>query len=84
MIHRILIGNFVRLHYRLIALSRYLSTSAKSFNDFSESDQSVARDWLAKFNSNTISQKLGEITFSRSSGPGGQNVNKYVFVYEDE
>ena len=37
----------------------------------------AARQWLAKFDVNTIPRRLGEVTFSRSSGPGGQNVNKY-------
>lgn len=35
-----------------------------------------ARQWLATFNSNSIPRTLSTISFSRSSGPGGQNVNK--------
>lgn len=44
----------------------------------SEADQAAARKWLKDFGRNTIPKNLCEISFSRSSGPGGQNVNKYV------
>ncbi|KAI4655340.1 hypothetical protein J4E93_000052 [Alternaria ventricosa] len=37
----------------------------------------AARAWLAELHAETIPFKsIGELTFSRSSGPGGQNVNK--------
>ena len=39
-------------------------------------DHREARSWFAKFSTNTIPKNIGEVTFSRSSGPGGQNVNK--------
>lgn len=42
----------------------------------SEGDMRAAREWLASFDMETIPRKLGDISFSRSSGPGGQNVNK--------
>ena len=42
----------------------------------SEEDQRAARLWLSRFNSGTIPRNLCNISFSRSSGPGGQNVNK--------
>ncbi|RFU30869.1 hypothetical protein B7463_g5494, partial [Scytalidium lignicola] len=35
-----------------------------------------ARKWYEQFDKNTISRKLGKTEFSRSSGPGGQKVNK--------
>jgi peptidyl-tRNA hydrolase ICT1 len=44
--------------------------------DYSDEDLSSARKWLAALNPDTIPRNLSEITFSRSSGPGGQNVNK--------
>jgi hypothetical protein len=44
--------------------------------DYTEEDLSAARKWLANLNPDTIPRNLCEITFSRSSGPGGQNVNK--------
>lgn len=44
--------------------------------DYSDEDLAAARKWLADLNPDTIPRSLSEITFSRSSGPGGQNVNK--------
>jgi peptidyl-tRNA hydrolase ICT1 len=37
-----------------------------------------ARAWLAQLHAETIPKGIGELSFSRSSGPGGQNVNKYA------
>ncbi|KAL2788461.1 hypothetical protein BJX66DRAFT_255790 [Aspergillus keveii] len=42
----------------------------------SDDDLAAAREWLTKFNSTAIPRHVGEISFSRSGGPGGQNVNK--------
>ncbi|KAF2096341.1 peptidyl-tRNA hydrolase domain-containing protein [Rhizodiscina lignyota] len=42
----------------------------------SEQDIAAARKWLAKFDAETIPKSICEVDFSRSSGPGGQNVNK--------
>lgn len=39
-------------------------------------DVAAARDWLKSFGRCSISRAAVDITFSRSSGPGGQNVNK--------
>ncbi|KAI0261099.1 hypothetical protein BC834DRAFT_830694 [Gloeopeniophorella convolvens] len=39
-------------------------------------DASAARDWLRKFKGCSIPRTAVELAFSRSSGPGGQNVNK--------
>jgi len=36
----------------------------------------AAREWLANLDSKTIPRRIGAVSFSRSSGPGGQNVNK--------
>lgn len=44
--------------------------------DYSDEDLATARKWLADLTPDTIPRSLSEITFSRSSGPGGQNVNK--------
>lgn len=49
-------------------------------SEYSEEDLTAARKWLSNLNPDTIPRNLCEITFSRSSGPGGQNVNKYVLT----
>ncbi|ORY06023.1 hypothetical protein BCR34DRAFT_490432 [Clohesyomyces aquaticus] len=45
-------------------------------NDVREDEIRTARRWLEQLNAETIPKSIGEVTFSRSSGPGGQNVNK--------
>ncbi|MCJ1475137.1 hypothetical protein MMC13_003797 [Lambiella insularis] len=42
----------------------------------SDDDQQVARKWLASYSPTTVPRRICNISFSRSSGPGGQNVNK--------
>lgn len=59
------------------SLRRFLSAASNPPETFSEQDQFTARQWLSKLDINTIPRHLGQVTFSRSSGPGGQNVNKY-------
>ncbi|KAF2433749.1 hypothetical protein EJ08DRAFT_583287 [Tothia fuscella] len=58
-------GNFV--------VQRYKTTSAEPTT---AEDIAACRQWLSKFNLETIPKRLCELSFSRSSGPGGQNVNK--------
>ncbi|KAK4891489.1 hypothetical protein LTR27_009984 [Elasticomyces elasticus] len=41
-----------------------------------EAELDSARKWLAKLDPETIPRGICDVTFSRSSGPGGQNVNK--------
>ena len=43
-----------------------------------EEELKAAREWLAKLHSKSIPRHICEVSFSRSSGPGGQNVNKSV------
>src|SRR5271170_6545510 len=43
-----------------------------------ESDVSAARKWLAELHEASLPSSIGEVSYSRSSGPGGQNVNKFV------
>ncbi|KAL5335724.1 hypothetical protein BJX70DRAFT_309099 [Aspergillus crustosus] len=50
----------------------FTSRRTESSND----EVTAARHWLSKFNSTIIPRQVGEVSFSRSSGPGGQNVNK--------
>lgn len=64
-----------------IYLSRYKSTTSKLPDEFSEEDHIEGRNWLDGFNINTIPRSLGDVSFSRSSGPGGQNVNKCATNY---
>ncbi|EEB96609.1 hypothetical protein MPER_04231, partial [Moniliophthora perniciosa FA553] len=39
-------------------------------------DSSKARAWINQFKDKSIPRNIVELSFSRSSGPGGQNVNK--------
>lgn len=48
---------------------------------WSEDDLTKARQWYNSFARNPVEalpRTLGEVSYSRSSGPGGQNVNKCV------
>jgi len=40
-------------------------------------DYAAAREWFRSFNPEVSFRNVGDLTYSRSSGPGGQNVNKY-------
>lgn len=53
-----------------------LYASHKPGNGSSEEDLQKARKWLEKLELDTIPKNICELSFSRSSGPGGQNVNK--------
>ena len=47
-------------------------------DDGTDEELRAARSWLAALDAEAIPLKsIGELSFSRSSGPGGQNVNKY-------
>lgn len=49
------------------------------YGSVSEADElEAAREWYRGFKRGTIPAKIGETSFSRSSGPGGQKVNKCV------
>ncbi len=58
-----------------VVFSQYRTKSATNAPPSTE-EISLARRWLAKFNPDTIPKRVCELSFSRSSGPGGQNVNK--------
>ena len=56
----------------------FASKRAGSGDD--EAEIEAARKWLAKLDADTIrNNAVSDISFSRSSGPGGQNVNKYAY-----
>lgn len=42
----------------------------------SEAEWQDARGWLERIGETTIPRSVGDVSYSRSSGPGGQNVNK--------
>jgi len=42
----------------------------------SKADVAGAREWSSAFRNATVPRNLVELSFARSSGPGGQNVNK--------
>ncbi|KAF2661541.1 hypothetical protein K491DRAFT_647347 [Lophiostoma macrostomum CBS 122681] len=58
----------------LSSVSRFRARSTVS--NASEEDLQEARKWLEQVHAETIPRDIGELSFSRSSGPGGQNVNK--------
>ncbi|GFN19805.1 peptidyl-tRNA hydrolase domain protein [Aspergillus tubingensis] len=62
---------------RTFASRRAAAISTPSGLD-SDHHLTAAREWVARLNSKaiTIPRDICEISFSRSSGPGGQNVNK--------
>ncbi|KAG9755041.1 hypothetical protein KCU73_g5544, partial [Aureobasidium melanogenum] len=45
-------------------------------NGAGDDELDAARRWLANFDTETIPRSICDVSFSRSSGPGGQNVNK--------
>ena len=53
------------------------ASSGRSSGEASHEELQAARTWLAQLHADTIPKSIGELSFSRSSGPGGQNVNKY-------
>ncbi|KAF2233716.1 peptidyl-tRNA hydrolase domain protein [Viridothelium virens] len=70
-----------QLHYRTVnTSSTRLFASRPTYGgaagDVNEKDLVAARQWLANFDPDTIPREACDVSFSRSSGPGGQNVNK--------
>lgn len=45
-----------------------------------DSELDRARTWLTSLSPSSIPRHIGHVSFSRSSGPGGQNVNKSVLL----
>ena len=56
---------------RYLTRARFHSNSIVSDHEVSE-----VRKWLSGFTRDSIPRRNCEVSFSRSSGPGGQNVNK--------
>ncbi|KAF2175589.1 hypothetical protein K469DRAFT_683850 [Zopfia rhizophila CBS 207.26] len=72
---RPLISSAIGCQLQLLPTIRHFG-ARKNGNGVSEDDVRAARNWLEKLDAETIPKNLYELTFSRSSGPGGQNVNK--------
>lgn len=47
-------------------------------SDLSDEDNDRARQWFAQLGRDTIPRKIAVTKYVRSSGPGGQKVNKYI------
>lgn len=64
-----------------ISAGRTAKFASKGSSDHQDPhDLELARTWLKAFESGvkSIPRQVGQVSFSRSSGPGGQNVNKSV------
>lgn len=57
-------------------ISTVRTYSAQGTTPPSEHELDIARKFLATFSKDTIPRRICEVGYSRSSGPGGQNVNK--------
>jgi peptidyl-tRNA hydrolase ICT1 len=68
-----------RLHCAFALLSTAPQRRASGRGNVSEDELLQARRWLEQLRAETIPRSIGELSFSRSSGPGGQNVNKYAW-----
>ncbi|KAH8724674.1 hypothetical protein GQ44DRAFT_259848 [Phaeosphaeriaceae sp. PMI808] len=77
-----------RPHPQTPLLPRYHNSSASDNNNNNTNDDintntndiNAARSWLANLHAQhaiPLLRSIGQVSFSRSSGPGGQNVNKY-------
>jgi peptidyl-tRNA hydrolase ICT1 len=65
-------------------VQRCLSSARDSSSSASDDELRAARSWLASLHAEAIPLKsIGEVSFSRSSGPGGQNVNKYDTLFQN-
>lgn len=74
--------SILQYQHRLCALSPVLRRFVRyrAFEDgFDQEALNEARTWLKSFQPTTLPQ--GSTTFSRSSGPGGQHVNKCVLRF---
>ncbi|KAI4733348.1 hypothetical protein E4T50_16094 [Aureobasidium sp. EXF-12298] len=59
-----------------VLASKPKTGSGSGENGGDDDELDAARRWLANFDAETIPRSICDVSFSRSSGPGGQNVNK--------
>ncbi|KAL9615540.1 MAG: hypothetical protein Q9167_000053 [Letrouitia subvulpina] len=64
-----------RVRFLAVRYAVRLSSTPPERNTLAK-DHAEARHWLSKLTIETVPRNICEITFSRSSGAGGQNVNK--------
>ncbi|KAG4434943.1 hypothetical protein IFR05_009584 [Cadophora sp. M221] len=74
--HRALQYLSPQLRGQLSLVQKYRPYSAQSGSESEAADLDAAREWFQRFSKSTIPAKIGQTTYSRSSGPGGQKVNK--------
>ncbi|PVH87957.1 hypothetical protein DL98DRAFT_509474 [Cadophora sp. DSE1049] len=74
--HRALQSLSPKLRGQLSLIQNYRAYSSQFGNNSEDADLDAAREWFERFNKSTIPAKMGQTTYSRSSGPGGQKVNK--------
>jgi peptidyl-tRNA hydrolase ICT1 len=72
---------YVPVRPQLTARGRIARTArcfaSRNGGEQDEAELAAARNWLANLDAETIRKNADcDISFSRSSGPGGQNVNK--------
>ena len=65
-------------------LSKHAARSRDQVRQVDEEEHREARSWLSRFSVKDIPKNICDIHFSRASGPGGQNVNKYVTLIDTE
>ncbi|KAL2072157.1 hypothetical protein VTL71DRAFT_11500 [Oculimacula yallundae] len=74
--HRALQSLAPQLRGQLSLVQNYRPYSGSSGKEIDDADLDAAREWYRGFSKSTIPVKLGQTTYSRSSGAGGQHVNK--------
>lgn len=67
---------FLLIYWGRRSVSRFLRPPPSLSNPPTASESTLAQAWLSSFQQASIPRDQVELTFSRSSGPGGQNVNK--------
>jgi len=73
--HALMTRSSLCLAFRFIG-PRQLQRFSSSKSELPDYDYSAARKWFKSSNTLETLHNVGEVTYSRSSGPGGQNVNK--------